>query len=84
MDEFTREKINCLDQLIQQEALAAFQHQLAIDDAATATGDPAIDAQFKATAANARAALRMAEHRLQSRRAVREALLKQLNATPSE
>lgn len=78
--EFLREKINSLNNLILQEALQVFQHQLLIDATATSTGDPQIDAGMKENARQANVVVTASSKRLGVYRAKLAELTAELNA----
>jgi uncharacterized protein (UPF0216 family) len=63
--EFLREKINVLNNMIQQTALEHFQVSLVIKIAATSTGDAQIDQNFHAAASNAKTQMMACERRLE-------------------
>lgn len=62
--EFLREKINVLNNMVQQAVLEQFQLQIAIEVASQSTGDAQIDANLLAAATNAKGQLLACERRL--------------------
>lgn len=63
--EFLREKINVLNNMIQQTVLEHFQVSMVIKIAATSTGDAQIDQNFQAAASNAKTQMLACERRLE-------------------
>lgn len=84
MTDFLRDKINLLEQQIQQDEQQKFAHELIVADAAVSTGDKEIDKQFAQQAANAKAVVKACEHRLKLRRAKLAELQKELEAQNAE
>lgn len=62
--EFLREKINALRNMVQNEALQLFQHELIVEAAAESTGDAQVDQSMSAQADNSKAAILAARRRL--------------------
>lgn len=62
--EFLREKINVLNNMIQQAALEQFQLSLVVKIASSSTGDAQIDQNLQAAATNAKAQITACERRL--------------------
>lgn len=62
--DYLREKINILNNMIQQAVLEQFQLNLLIKVAASTTGDAQVDQQLQAAATNAKAQLLACERRL--------------------
>lgn len=62
--EFLREKINILNNMIQQVVLEQFQLNLLVKVAAASTGDAQVDQNLQASATNAKAQLLACERRL--------------------
>lgn len=79
MDQFLREKLNTIEDLIRQEELAKFQQNIVVLHAQTKTGDAALDRQFEALANNAKTAIKGAEHRLKTLERQRALLQQELN-----
>lgn len=62
--DYLREKINILNNMIQQAALEQFQLNLLIKVASVTAGDAQVDQQLQASATNAKAQLLACERRL--------------------
>ena len=62
--DYLREKINILNNLIQQSALERFQLSLIIKAASSSAGDAQVDQNLQAAATNAKAQLLACERRL--------------------
>jgi hypothetical protein len=62
--EFLREKINALRNMVQNEALQLFQHELIVEAAVESTGDAQVDQSMRAQADNSKAAILAAKRRL--------------------
>ena len=62
--DYLREKINILNNMIQQAALEQFQLNLLIKVASVTAGDAQVDQQLQASATNAKAQLLECERRL--------------------
>ncbi len=74
--EYLREKINTLNNLLQQFSLEQYQNQLIVDDASVSSGDLQIDQQMAAMAQNAKGVVQTCQRRID----VRKAELTKLNA----
>ena len=69
-----REKLNTLTQLIQNEELQIFQHEMLVEAAATSTGDKQVDQVLQGQAQNSKTAIIGAAARTRIYKAKRAAL----------
>ena len=81
MTEFLREKINTLNQMILQQVLEIFQHQLQVDVAEKSTGDAQVDQSMKSVAQNSAAIVLAGNTRLALYRERLAQLQAELDAT---
>jgi hypothetical protein len=83
--EFLREKLNALNNLIAQESMQIFQHELLVEAAGKSTGDAQVDEQvMKPNATNAKGVILASSRRLAVYKAKHAELTKELDSAKAE